>query len=359
MKIKKFLKIRKKVIAAFLVVSVLAAWGAVSVSKQSNASKEVSSATLQPEYSEIMASGSIVSKNQENLHFQTGGKLIYLAFKEGDFVSAGTVIASLDSLEAQKNVTAAEASYRSAKAALNLVIDNIHLFQYGNGGFANVGTANETETQKTGRQQTEEAVNVAFDNLQKAKKQLENTNIIAPFDGVLVHEDVKDIGVNITSNTNFILANLNQLVFQAQVSSNDISFIAIGDKVQINLDYMKDKKFSGKVSKIYPEKVKLPSGGDGYQVDVESEDLSSDVKFGMTGGSLFQNKLTSHALLVPSWVVLRNQYIWVMDQNTPRLKTVKVGDTFGDKTQILEGLSSQDQVILNPQSVTKGSYQII
>lgn len=359
MKIKKFLTTRKNIFAVVLVVSALSAAVVMSISKQTNALNQVMPATFQPKYSELMAFGSVVSKNQESLHFQTGGKLVYLPFKEGDFVSAGTVIASLDSLEAQKNVTTAEANYRSAKSVLDLIIDNIHLFQYGNGGFANVGTVNETQTQKTARQQAEEGTNVAYDSLQKANKQLENTYIIAPFDGTIVHEDVKAIGVNITPAINFVLANSTDLIFQAEVSNNDISFINTGDKVLITLDNAKDKQINGTVSKIYPEKIKLVSGGEGYKVDITSDQLTAEDKFGMTGSVVFENKLAPQGLLVPSWIVLGNQYVWVMDQNTPSLRKVKIGETFGDKIQILEGLSDKDNVLLNPEIAIKNKYQII
>lgn len=360
MKSSKFSK-RKKILAAGLIIGVtfaaILAHDALKQASSFDGSSEL--VNLKPLSSQMMVTGTVISQNQESLHFQTGGKLVYLPFKEGDQVTKGQVIASLDSLEAQKGVTAAEANYRSAKAALDLVIDNIHLFQYGNGGFANVGSANETQTQKTQRQQAEEAVNVTYDNLQKAQKQLENTAIVAPFDGIMIHEDIKDVGVNITSTATFLLADLNNLVFQAQVSDRDIAYINMGDKMQMQLDGIPNKSFSGNVVKIYPEKIILSSGSDGYKVDIESTEINSSARFGNTGSVIFENKLASHAIVLPSWAILGNQYVWVMDQNTPKLKAVKVGETSGDKTQILEGLSEQDKVILNPSTVLQGKYQII
>lgn len=359
MEIKKLLLKRKIIVAALIGVVMLAGILVPNILKQANSSADSSSAALfKPTLSQIMAGGAVVSLNQETLHFQTGGKLAFLPFKEGDQVFQGQIIVSLDNLEAQKNVTSAEASYRSAKAGLDLVIDNIHLFQYGNGGFTNVGSSNETQTQKTQRQQAEEVANVAFDNLQKAKKQLENTTIVAPFDGTIIHEDVKDIGVNVTPNAGFVLADLKKLVFRAQAADSDIGDVNVGDSVLISLDSARGRQFNGTISKIYPEKIRLSSGGEGYKVDIESGQLVTEAKFGANGSVLFEKREVV-GMLVPAWTVLANQYIWVMDQNTPKLKPVKTGETFGDKTQILEGLSDQDKVILDPEIIIKQDYPMI
>lgn len=359
MKINKLLKKRKNIFLLGLFLALIIGLITFYLSKQILSSdRPLAISLVGNEPLQVMAEGSVVSQNQENLHFQSGGKVVYL-FREGDQVFKGQVIAGLDSLEAQKNVTAAEANYRSAKSALELVIDNIHLFQYGNGGFANVGTGNETQTQKTQRQQAEEVVNVAYDSLQKAKKQLEETSLIAPFDGTIISEDVKEVGVTVTPAVNFVLADLNKLIFQAQVSASNITYITVGDKAQIQLNGMRDRKLTGFVSKIYPEKIKLLSGGVGYKVDIESDNLASSAKFGMSGSVIFENNLVSNGIFVPSWTVLGNHYVWVIEQNTPKLKEVKIGETFGDRVQILAGLSTKDKVITDPQLLIQKRYKII
>lgn len=360
MKIKIIKITRRKILALVLIVGILTAGILIRfvLERMNPVDNLPANAYSEPQSLQIMAGGSIVSQKQENLHFQAGGKLVYLPFKEGDQVSAGQVIASLDSSDVQKSVDVAEANYNSAKAALDLVIDNIHQYQYGNGGFANVGSANETQTQKTQRQQAEGAVNAAYDNLQKAQNQFQNTSLAAPFDGTLVSEDARDAGVNITPATSFVIADLSQLVFEAQVPDSNIGDISVGDGVRINLDSARDRQFIGTVSKIYPEKIKLSSGGEGYRVDIESDQIKSGANLG-TGGSVLFEKRTVPGKFVPAWAVLGNQYVWVMDQNTPQLKKIEVGETFGDRTQILGGLSSQDKVILDPKIVIKKDYPII
>lgn len=166
--------------------------------------------TLTQLKSEISGSGTVTSQNQSVLHFQISGQLVSLPHKEGDLVKKGEVIASLDSADAQHTETAAESEYRSAQSALNLVLDNIHLSQYGSGGFSNVGSANETQSQTTTRQEAQETVNQAYDNLQIAKKNLSLYTLTAPFDGILTQTDVSSAGVNVTPTTTFTITDPTQ-----------------------------------------------------------------------------------------------------------------------------------------------------
>jgi len=54
---------------------------------KNNETPQTESVAIRPIASEILASGSVKSENEATLHFQTGGKLVYLPFKKGDKVN--------------------------------------------------------------------------------------------------------------------------------------------------------------------------------------------------------------------------------------------------------------------------------
>src|SRR6185437_5321923 len=64
---------------------------------------------------QISAPGTIHSENEAILHFQTGGKVIYLPYKVGDSVYQGATIAQLDTYDLQRQLAAALNSYRSTR----------------------------------------------------------------------------------------------------------------------------------------------------------------------------------------------------------------------------------------------------
>ncbi len=307
----------------------------------------------------LTASGEVQAQNQANLTFLTGGRVAYLGVKEGDQVKIGEVLTNLDTTVAAHNVTAAQAQQRSTQAALDKVLDDIHLFQYGNGGFTNVGTANETQTQKTQRQQAEEAVNVAYDNLQSAKNELELQSIIAPFDGKILSIQNIAEGVNIspTSGSSITIVGGGELKFVASVLDKDIDQVHVGQIVTIKLDSKKNASFSGTISKIADGKNVLPDGRNVINIDIQSKDLQTNTQAGQTGNvelSINQNGTT-----VPSWTVLDNKYIWVISNGQTMLKEIKVGITVDGRTSIVSGLSPNDQVILNPEIIAKNKYQLL
>lgn len=69
--------------------------------------EETQAVAIKSVSSQIQADGAITAQDQATLHFQAGGKLVYLPFKEGDSVKQGQTIASLDTTTIQKQITQA------------------------------------------------------------------------------------------------------------------------------------------------------------------------------------------------------------------------------------------------------------
>ncbi len=354
---------KKKLGIVSLVIVATAALGLIfGPFKNSQAGTQSSAVTINKGdlSNSITASGDVEAQNQATLTFLTSGRVAYVGVKEGAPVQKGEVLANLDTTIAAHNETAAEAQYRSAQAALNKVIDDIHLFQYGNGGFNNVGSVNETQTQKTQRQQAEEVVNVAYDNLQSVKKQLELQSIVASFDGkVLSIQNISE-GTNAspTSGSTITIVGGGELKFVANVLEQDIDQIHGGQTVSIKLDSKKERIFSGTVSRIANGKSTLSDGRNVIKVDIQSSDLQTNAQTGQTGNIEIIINQTG-TIIIPSWTVLGNKYIWVIANGQAVLKEVKVGITVDGKTSIISGLSPNDQVILNPQFIAKNKYKLL
>lgn len=307
----------------------------------------------------ITAPGDVEAQDQDNLSFLTAGRVAYLGVKEGDKVQKGEVLASLDTTIASHNLTAAQAQYRSAQAALDKVLDDIHLFQYGNGGFANVGSGNETQTQKTQRQEAQEAVNAAYDNMQSASQQLALQSIVAPFDGTILSVQNIENGINVlpTSGSLITIAGGGELKFVADISQQDINQIFPGQEVTINIDAFKNRKFSGSVTKIADSKTVLADGRVIFKVDVESADLAANAQAGQSG--TIEISTRQAGTVVPSWTVLADKYVWVISEGKIELKKVTVGETIDGRTTITSGLNPSDQVILDPQIIARSKYKLL
>lgn len=193
-------------------------------------------------------------------------------------------------------------------------------------------------------------------NVELANYALELSSLTAPFNGIVVHEDVTQPGVNVTPQTSFIIIDPTALVFRAQVNEQDIDFVSVGSKAVISIDG-DNTNYDGYVSKIYPEKITLPNGQNVYNVDVSGN--ISNKKYAQAGSVQIQSNAAIHTKLVPRWTVLNGQSIWVKNGSSYQLRTVRVGKTHGDLIEILDGLSSTDKIVVAPQTVIQNKYTIL
>lgn len=302
---------------------------------------------VKPVASVIQGDGIVTAQNQATLHFQTGGKLIYLPFKIGDQVYQGQIIASLDTVKLTATLRQAEQDFTAAKAISD---------KYYDGRDPN---ASESYDDKIKRTTIDAAQNKAYDNVVKARQDIADATLTSPINGVITQEDVTVTNVNVTPATSFTVADPSILVFRANVSENDIDFVSVGNAATVGLGNGIGKSILGTVGKIYPDKVTLSTGQRTYQVDIESTQTGQFNLMGQSGTALIQSNSKENVKLVPTWTVLNHDSVWVLADNKPVLRSITVGKTHGDMTEILTGLQPNDKVIINPESIVAKKYIIL
>lgn len=356
-----------------LLIAILAVFAIVAIGVppllKGNAQQQATEVAVQVASSKIQADGSVVSANEAVLHFQTGGKLTYLPFKEGDKVYQGQTIASLDTYALQKQLQIAANAYQTAKNANDQTQEN-----QGAGVLEGQQRTSLDTTNKNGYSNTPEsqvitdqvqrivdnsalAQNTAQLNVDLANYAVQLASLTSPINGVLTHEDVTTSGVNVNPTTTFIVDDPTDLVFRAQILANDIDYIAVGQPATVKMD--NGKTITGTVEKIYPAKMTLADGSSVYQVDIQSPEFANTTKMGETGTILINNIEGHDVMLVPSWTIVSQQYVWVDENGKTILKKVTVGQEHGNMTEIVSGLSQSDKVIENPKSIISNKYQIL
>lgn len=318
----------------------------------------------------ISALGSIHSQNEVTLHFQIGGKVAYLPFKQGDTVGVGQTIAQLDTYTLQRSLQIQANAYQIAKNSndqtqenqqatilegqTRTTLDSSNKNAYSNTTEAQIITDtvqrlvdNSLLTQNTAQLQ----VDIANYALQLA-------SLAAPFTGTLIQEDVTTADVNITPATSFSLADPKAKVFRANVAASDIDFVSIGAKATIRLDGQA-KPVQGVVVKVYPQKQTLTTGGDIYQVDIQADSLNTLGVFGQNGSVLMENNLQTPVAMVPSWTLVGHNSLWVWDGQKVILKKVVVGKTHANMTEVMSGLSDTDRIITVPKTIIEKKYQLL
>jgi multidrug efflux pump subunit AcrA (membrane-fusion protein) len=315
----------------------------------------------------ITADGRVTAQNQATFHFQIAGKLISLPFKEGDSVSKGQAIASLDTYTIQKQLEAALNTYRSVRDTFDQtkdnVQDNVQKAQLTNpyDYYSKAGISSEqsviNDAIKRIVDQNQANLDNSVINVQIANNAFQLSTITSPLNGILLHEDVTVPGQNITPATAFTVADPSTAVFRANVPINNINYIAVGSSADIAIDGIPDK-ISGTVINIYPAKVTLPGGQSVYQVDIQSDQLLNLAKLDQTGSVMIKTN-SENVALVPVWTVIGGKYIWIDNNGKPQLKTVTTGRIHGQDIEITGGLTSQDKILINPEYIPSLKYQLL
>lgn len=256
----------------------------------------------------------------------------------------------------------------------------------------------EFEASKESLKATQFQVQNAEAALREAQENLNRTNIYAPADGTISKLNVEE-GERVTGASQFSsgteimrIANLDNMEVKVEVSENDIPRVKLNDTCIIEVDAYLNRKFKGFVTEIatsasnatvsvdqvtnFEVKVMLLKSSYSDLVKADSA-IKSPFRPGMSATVDIQTKIVSNVLTVPiqavttrddtsslassrkkteSTDVKKNaepmqEYVFVVDNQTAKIKSVKTGIQDNSYIQILEGLTEDDEVITGPYRV--------
>lgn len=298
--------------------------------------------TIQPEVQTLEKTleftGMVEAERRATMKFSVGGQLIYLGAQEGEAVTKGQTIASLDQRSVQKNLQKKLAVYESQR----------YTFE----------NAEDTRTDRW--LDTEEAREAAIDQntLDQAVLDVELQSLVvqdyrlsAPFSGILIKSPVKVTGVNVAATDSFEVVDPDSLVFEVAVDEVDIDEVFVGQKATVYLDARPQEPVAATVMKVGLRSVQ-GSSGTVFPVTLQFMDPVTIEAFrlGMNGEAQLVVGRRENVLSVPIATLISRD-----DKTVVRIKTeegtvedreVEVGLETEDRAEILSGLTSQDQVVL-------------
>lgn len=298
--------------------------------------------------STVSASGTLTGKTSIDLKFKSSGKISSINVKSSDKVYQGQVLANLDNDVQSIVLQQVQNSLRDRQAIVDKILDDIHLFQYGMGGFSNVGSLNETMLQRQLRTSAEVARDNAFDEVKLAQKAFEDTLIVAPAEGTITEVNFV-AGQNVgTQDLIFRMIDTQENLFDAEIDEVDIGKVEIGQKAEITLDTYADKVLEGKVSEIIPQVETTSSGATIITVRIILGNPEITFINGLSGQAAVILSEAKNVLTIPVEALKGEDMVVVQDGTV--LKEVKIVKGIQSETdiEIKEGLKEGDKVFLNP-----------
>jgi HlyD family secretion protein len=195
--------------------------------------------------------------------------------------------------------------------------------------------------------------------LDRADEDLRNSTIVSPMDGLVLSRDV-EIGDAVSSilvlgsqaTKLFTLGDVSDVYVLGKVDEADIGKVYLGQPARIVVESFKDKKFSGKVTKISPLGVEKDNVTT-FEVRVSIHNPSGELKANMSANAEIILEEKKNVLLVPEAAVIydkqRKTSLEVPDpanEKGRRQLAAKLGISNGVKTELIAGLKEGDKVIL-------------
>jgi len=251
--------------------------------------------------STVSATGSLGAVRTVQVGTQVSGQVSAIYADFNDHVKKGELIARIDPTLQQQAVADAETGVERAQASLNAAQSDYQREKTMHD--ARVVTDVEFSSSEETYQVDQASLKSAQIALDKAKQNLEYTNIYAPIDGVVVERDV-DVGQTVAASLSapqlFIIANdLSQMQILASVDESDIGQIKDGQPVSFTVQSYPNQPFTGTVSQVRLES-KTTDNVVSYTAVVNVPNTTGKLLPGMTATVQFETASADNVLEVPS-----------------------------------------------------------
>jgi RND family efflux transporter MFP subunit len=335
----------------------------------------------------LVASGYVVARHSSDVGVKVGGRLARLRFEEGTRVRKGEVMAEIEHADIDAQLEASRRSVAEADAQLVQAVasrdeDNRSydrqraLMKDGITTDAALTSAQAAAAVSAARvKSAEAAIASARARVRVTEESLENTNVRAPFDGVVIKkraevgETVSPFGVQGQSSREggaiATIADLGELEVQTEVSENSVAKLTPAMPAEVKLQAYQEQVFKGRLRQIFPSADRAKA-----IVEVRVTILNADahVKPEMTASVTFQEKRAAEAsraaadpapqpaapvVLIPKRTITEQggqPAVWVVTDGTAARRAVKLGRERLDQVEVAGGVVPGEALILNPPS---------
>lgn len=324
----------------------------------------------------VTATGTIRSNNRVEVGAQVSGKITEITVKLGQKVKKGDILAKIDSSTQENDLNKLKSmlsdyktQYESKKIEFNIkeqqYIRGKELYKLSSISLDDLDTLKlNYYNAKAQLNEIKEKINQSNIEIKTAEKDLSYTTITSPIDGVVISIPVSEgqtVNSMQTAPTIVQVADLNTMLIKAEISEGDITKLKEGQEVEFTVLSDLDKIYKGVISSIDPADTTLTdneynesiSKTDAvyYYANIIVNNSDSDLRIGMTATNTIKINKIENTLTVPNLAVHKKggkTFVSILeDKNKIVEKEVKIGLSDNFNTQIIEGLTAGEDILLN------------
>lgn len=281
----------------------------------------------------LVKTGSITPFKEAKVLAVTSGIIKEIRFNLGDHVTAGQVLAVMDTRALQLDLQKSENSVSKLRNDLHTYTELL------------AGNAATQEKVNEIRQNYLDAVNQSG----QVKKQIADAAIKAPTSGIIAVKPVEQ-GVFVNAATDIgTIVNLVKAKIQVTLTEYEVYQVSQGQQVKITADAYPGKTFTGYVSFISPQADETHS----YTVEIIADNQEQALlRSGTFVYADFTKKTTQNILLIPREALtesIKDASVYVVENNIAHKKAVTMGTEMKGMIQVIKGLAKGEVVVTSGQ----------
>jgi len=296
---------------------------------------------------EYRFSGTLEADKQSNLSTRIMGQIQRVYVKPGQKINRGDLLIQIRNQDILAKKAQVEASKVEAQSAYESAAKDLKRYEalYA----ANSASDKEIDDMRT-RYNMAKARLSAVDQMEKeVDENMRYASIRAPYSGVITSKYVQEGDMANPGMPLLSMQSPSQWKVIARIPEADIAKIQLNDSVNVKLPSA-ETTLSGKIIEINPS-----TGNTGNQYSAKilvniPEDSTAKLYSGMYAEVLFEYGTQKRILISQKALVHRGQLVGlyaVSQSKNALLRWVKTGKSFGDKVEIISGLTDGEQYIIS------------
>jgi len=284
---------------------------------------------------DIYLSGNIEGKRTVRLGFLVAGKIASIAAEEGQLVTRGQVLASLEPTSYSIAKEIADAQVRQIQDEY----DRLKIMHDRNSISESDFTKISAGLQQAKAQQ------------KLHEKNLADTRLYVPFDGVLLKKLAEVGEITGTGLPLFVVSDIQTVKVSAFIPENELHLIKLGQEATVNISSL-TQLFKGKVTEVGSA---ADPASRAFMVRIEVSNPGLLIRPGMIAEVRILSDEKKTSLVVPMEAIQHDpsnlSYVYVADsiQQKAFRRNVSLGKIINDRIEITSGLSEDEIVITGGQ----------
>lgn len=311
--------------------------------------------------------GTVKACRRAKLSPGIGGQIAVLEITEGDLVKQGTLLLSLWNKDLMAEIALNEAEAKAASASARAAClqaevsqrEANRLSRLKGSGAVSEDQVDKVVTEAKARMADCESANatarVSSARADVVRAQLERTQLIAPFDGIVaeingeLNEYVTPSPPGIATPPAVDLIDNSCFYVAAPIDEVDTPKIIVGQTARVSLDAFDDRRFPGTVRRIAAYVLDREKQARTVEVEVEFSN-KDDLKQLLAGYSADVEiilDLRKQTLRIPTQAVLEDNQVYVLKPGEGVLeeRTIETGMSNWDHTEVITGLAEGELVV--------------